>query len=151
MTGAPAPVFRLGDLTREEPDDAVRIDLALLVATPIGSEAPTPSTETTVFEMNDRTAPPVVTATAETSANVLGLGGTSDAMKPEGATNFSSIVPTGTRLISHAERDRRDRRFFRDRGTPRKVQNAGFKIQPMARLSKRSGDIEKGDTALQEG
>lgn len=150
MTGVPAPVFRLGDLTREEPEDAVCTDLSLSIATSMESEALTPSAETTAPATNDRTAPLAVTALAETSTNVPGLKGTRNAMKPEDETNLSSIVPTGTRPLNQAERDRRDRRFFRDRGTPRKVQNAGFKIQPMARPSKGSADIEKGKTALQK-
>lgn len=146
MTHGPAPVFRLGDLTREV---AVCTDLSIAIS--MGSETPVPPAKTTVIDMNDYSARLVVTSPAQTHTNAPGLTDTSDAMKPEDETNPSSVLPTGTRPLSQAERDRRENRFFRDRGTPRKVQNAGFKIQPMARLSKGSADIEKGNAGEQEG
>lgn len=145
ITDIPAPVFPLGDLALEEPEDAVRTDL--LLEPFVGSEAPPPSAEPTMLDMDDRSAG---SAAAETSADVPRLQGPHAAMNPDDKTTLHTMQP-GFRPISEAERQRRERRFFRDRGTPRKVQNTGFKIQPMARPSKSSADIDKGNVAEQEG
>lgn len=46
--------------------------------------------------------------------------------------------PPAPYRTSHTERERRDGRLFREHGTPRRVPNAGFRIQPMT--TKAAGD-----------